>query len=168
MIQTAHVAVFTDVHIFRGALLTGRRRVSDFLNDRMSQYLELEDVQVFSVLKPSRPIREMQSAYLRKRNILLVAILREEFRDPSARFFAYVEKVAWPGILYVGPYEVHGTLFFQSKKESQGPLVRPGEIFVPVAQATVHSLLNPAVKVRAPTVLIREEAFSAFYYEEAE
>ncbi len=168
MIQTAHVAVFTDVHIFRGIILTGRRRVSDLLNDRISQYVELEDVQVFNVLRPSRPIRKMDSAYLRKHNFLFVAILREEFRDPSARFFAYVEKVAWPGILYVGAYEIHGTLFFRSKKESQGPLVRPGETFLPVAKATVYSLLNPAIKLRAETVLVREETFSAFYYEEAE
>ncbi|MDQ7028900.1 MAG: hypothetical protein Q9O62_03545 [Ardenticatenia bacterium] len=168
VIQSAHVAVFTDVHIFRGIVLTGRRRVSDMLNDSMSQYIELEDVQVYSVLRPTRSVREMASAYVSKRNCLFVAVLREEFKDPLARFFAYVERVAWPGILYVGAYEIHGTLFFKTKQESKGPLVRPGESFLPVAKALVYSMLNPRVQVRAPVVLVRDGTFSAFFYEEAQ
>lgn len=165
MQNQANVGAVTAAHIFRGIIMTGSRRLSDTLNDQLSEYVTLRDVQVHRLTTPEEAIYTLPSAYLKKEHLRLVAILNEEINAPTERIYAYVERAQRFGVLFVDDFEVEGTIYLSGKDDAPGPLLREGDRFIPVTGATLRSAANPRVRIRAPTILVNHLALAGFHYE---
>jgi len=162
----AIVAAMTAYYIFRGRIVTGSKRLSDVLNDRLTDHVDIEDVRVYNLKSPQTPIDTPKTLYLRKREIEVIAILEEHIVDPSGRLYSYVERVKKPAIMYIHTYRVQGLMALRSKRESMGPLIREGDVFTPMIQAEIMSATNPHIRVKTPVALVNVNSFEAFSFVE--
>ena len=160
----AVVAAMTAYYIFRGRVVTGNKRLSDVLNDRLTDYVDIEDVRIYNLKNPQKPLDTPKTLYLRKREIEVIAILEEHIADPSGRLYSYVERVKKPAIMYIHTYRVHGMMSLRSKRESKGPLIREGDIFIPMNQAEIMSATNPHIRIKTPVALVNVNTFEAFSF----
>lgn len=166
MLNSSEVATLTDHHIFRGTIITGSRRLSDALNDTMSNYVEMEDVKVFSLMVPNKPSHTLDSVHLKKQRLLIVAIINEDIQQPTGRLYSYVEKVKRSSVVFVEGFQISGTMFFAGRGEGGTPFVSEGETFVPMTDATIRSVTNQRVRIRASTVLINLATIDGYFYED--
>lgn len=166
MLNSSEVAALTDHHIFRGTIITGSRRLSDTLNDTMTKYVEMEDVKVFALAAPNKPSHTSDSMHVKKRRLLLIAIIDEDIQQPTGRLYSYVEKIQRPSIIFVEGFQISGTMFFSGRGEGSTPFVSEGETFIPVTNATIRSMTNQRVRIRASTVLINLSSIDGYFYED--
>ncbi len=160
------IAAFTHNYLFRGVVLTGTRRLSDVVNDRITAYMEISEARVYNLTKPDKPVFTAAELYLKKERIEAIAILKEETFASTRRLYSFVPKERVPAMLFLRAIEIGGNIHKQSKRGATGPLSREGEAFIPVTDATLVSTLNPRVKVSAATVLVREDALDGYYLAE--
>ena len=165
MLNSSEVAALTDHHIFRGTIITGSRRLSDTLNDTMSNYVEMEDVKVFSLLVPNKPSHALDSVHVKKQRLLIVAIIDEDIQQPTGRLYSYVEKVKRSSVVFVEGFQISGTMFFSGRGEGSTPFVSEGETFIPVTDATIRSVTNQRVRIRASTVLVNLSSIDGYFHE---
>lgn len=162
----AQVVCFTTNYGFRGVVWTGKRRLSDNLNDRITEYVELADVRVYKVHDPKTVAHRVKELYLRKSSLVLVAILSEVIQTPTGRIYGYVSKRRHEAVLFLPSYEVRGTLHLSAKWQIHGPLAAEGEAFIPVTKASAVATFNPRVRVEAATILLHQSSIEAFYISE--
>lgn len=166
MQNSSEVAALTDNHIFRGTVITGSRRLSDTLNDTMSKYIEVEDVKVFAMTVPNKPSHSLSSVHLKKQRLQLIAIISEDIQSPTNRLYSYIEKVKRPAVVFIEGFHVSGTMFFTGRGESHAPFISEGEAFIPMTDATIRSVTNQRVRIRASTVLVNASLMDGYYYEQ--
>ncbi|HBY99210.1 MAG: hypothetical protein M5U01_27415 [Ardenticatenaceae bacterium] len=162
----AQVVCFTTNYSFRGVVWTGKRRLSDALNDRLTEYAELADVQVYKTHDPSTLVHKAKELYIRKASLILLAILSEVIQTPTNRIYGYVPKQRHAAVLFLPAYEVRGTLHLTAKYQVHGPLAGEGESFIPLTRASVVATFNPRVRVEAQTILVHQNLIEAFYISE--
>lgn len=167
-LNSASVVCFTEHYSFRATVLTGNKRLSDLLNDKSSDYLELSDVEVYRIIQLNAPVMHTKEFYLKKERIILVAILSEERGTRAGRLYSYVPRQRRPVVLMLSTFEVQGYIHLQSKWEIYGPIAREGDTFIPVTEAMATAVYNPKVNFKAPTILIHENALQGFYVQEEE
>lgn len=167
MLNSSQVAALTDYHIFRGTIVTGSRRLSDTLNDTMSKYVEMEDVKVFTLTVPNKPSHTLGSVHLKKQRLLVVAIIDEDIQQPTGRLYSYVEKIKRPAVVFIEGFQIDGMMFFSGRGEGSTLFVSEGEAFVPVADATIRSVTNQRIRIRASTVLVSLASIDGYFYEDA-
>jgi hypothetical protein len=160
------IAAFTANYLFRGVVVTGTRRLSDVVNDKITAYIEISDARVYNLSKPEKPIYNTSEFYLKKQRIVAIAILKEETFASARRLYSFVPKERFAATIFLRAFELRGFLHKQGTRGITGPLTREGELFVPVTDATLTSTLNPRVKVSASTILLREEELDGYYLEE--
>jgi hypothetical protein len=160
----AQVVCFTSNYSFRGAISTGKRRLSDTLNDRISDYVELVDVQVYNVHRPDTRVHAAPEIFLRKTSLALVAILAEVGTEAAkGRFYGFVSKARHEAVIFLPNYEVRGLLHLSGKYEVHGPLAVEGESFIAVTNAQATATLNPRLRLKADTILVRQNLIEGFY-----
>ncbi|MBA3534601.1 MAG: hypothetical protein H0T73_22005 [Ardenticatenales bacterium] len=162
----SHIAAFTHNYLFRGVVVTGTKRLSDVLNDRITAFMEIQDARVYNLARPDKSVFGASELYLKKQRVEMIAILKEEIYMTPRRIYSFVQKERRPAMLFLRSFELRGFIHLQGKHEMSGPLTREGELFVPVTEATLVSTFNQRVKISAPTVLLREAALDGFYIAE--
>lgn len=162
----AQVVCFTTNYSFCGVIWTGKRRLSDSLNDRITEYVELADVEVYKTHDPKTIVHKVSELYLRKSSLILVGILSEVIHTPTRRIYGYVPKQRHEAVLFMPAYEVRGILHLNAKYQVQGPLAAEGEAFIPVTKASAVATFNSRVRIEAGTILVHQKLIEAFYISE--
>lgn len=162
----AHIAVFTDHYLFRGIIVTGSKRLSDVVNDRITAYMTISNARVYNLQHPDRPVFSATELFLKKYRVEAVAILKEEVNQTPRRLYSFVQKERRPAMVFLRAFEIRGYIHLQGKHETMGPLTREGELFIPVTDARLSSTTHARVRVTAPTILLREESLNGFYIAE--
>lgn len=166
MENRAHVAVLTDTYVFHGTLPLpqGRRRVSDVLNNKLSDVVELNNVRVYLIADGETPRQELSSIVLRKQQILLVAILREEAGDVPGSPTEYVDKATARGHVFVGDIHVRGEIVFSGKQKADKYMLRENEWFIPIRRTVISS---DDLDIPADIVLVNNNRLVGYQYAES-
>ncbi len=163
--MSAKVICFTTDYSFKGAIITGRRRLSDLLNDRSMGYVELNDVEVCAVQFPDSSIRDTTAVSLHKKSLMLVAILSEEGQPAEQQLYGSVGKQRHDVVLYVQGYEVRGAMHLPGKQVTHRELVADAERFLPLVDAEAVASSNPLSWLRVTTMLVRGGAIDGVMVE---
>lgn len=159
------IAAFTANYLFRGVVITGSRRLSDVVNDKITAYIEISEARVYNLTKPEKPVYSAAELYLKKQRVVAMAILKEENFASTRRLYSFVSKDRFAATIFLRAFELRGHIHKQGTRGITGPLTREGELFVPVTDATLTSTVNPRVKVSASTILLREEELDGYFLE---
>ncbi len=161
-LNRSHIAVLNSNYLFRGLVVTGNKRLSDMLNDRLSPAIKLLDVRVYSLTDLATSIFAAPEFYIRRQQFDLFVILKEETSALTQRLYAYVPKERHQVTLYVAGFQVQGELHLKQKQDATGALGRESDLFVPITEATLVSVGNARLRFPAATIMVREAALDAF------
>lgn len=158
------IAAFNTSSLFRGLVVTGTKRISDILNDRLSPTIKMLDIRIHHLADLTKPVFSADEFFLRKERFDIYAILREERSVMTGRLYAYVPKERRPVTIFMSGFKIEGEIHLKASKTNNptSSLLREGELFIPVTDATLSHLHNPRLRLPAPTLLLRESALEAF------
>jgi hypothetical protein len=146
--------------IIRGELPTNQGRPLDILNNRLENFLILENAMSKSLHMAAEPFRLGQTR-LHKEHLLL-AVPRDEPRNLAAPIRGgWVEKRFARVAVGLGPLVVSGNLHFgQWESVTPDAIGRnaDGRAFLPATEARIRSLYLPDWAVEAPSALLARGA----------
>lgn len=167
--RAAHIAVLTDQYLYRGTIdLKGQRRVSDTLNDRMTDVIRLREATLYRYEQLDEPAATWSMLYLRKCRAHVVMILQEEASQFAAVAARHMEKARAPGSLFVAQFWVQGIVVFSGKVHAAGDVLREGELFIPIQKAVVKVATGEDADVHLPATvaLVNNETLISYQYDD--
>ena len=136
-------------------------RVLDTLNDAASDFLMLEDAQLFREEHREHSIATFSEVVIPKERILLVVIPRHEHEAPDKRRHARVDKRSSQGLFVVPRYSVRGDIHLTGlRDDSLYTLVTDLGGFFPVTNATIGCPSGKSIS--APVVISNKSKVDCF------
>jgi hypothetical protein len=152
---------FTSTHRFSACVMVGNRRLTDILNDRTTDYLEVHDVYVSRIDKPGEILGTYKLASLIKRYITFIIIPDEgnQFQDRAYPSFSKrIEDV----FLSVPSFEIHGKLEITGKLDLKAILAIGTTTFIPIIEGNAVHTHHPDISFSGPTLLANKVGIQFF------
>ena len=133
------VILVVDNHWLLGKLQTSDQRVLDILNDPQTDYLDLQDVKVFSSTNRQKCLSNLPTAIIPKESLHLLIIPTDKFEESrKKRIHRIVEKREWDVCMVAAGYFVQGKLHIKSHGyDARYTLTHVLGHFFPITDATL-------------------------------
>lgn len=157
--------LITHEHRFKAKVYTRGQRLLDMLNDRNTDFLQINDVEVFRYSAPEARVETFEEAVVRKEDLHLAIITREEHEAPTQRLFGFVQKVPYRVFITVPGYEVRGEIHL-GQKADRNPIailsMQAGRFF-PVTSAKTSQAWTGEVILESPVIMVNKNSLSLFH-----
>jgi hypothetical protein len=162
--QAAFVELITHEHRFEATVYTRGQRLLDMLNDRTTDYLGINDVEVHRYSAPEECIAAFPEAIIRKNDLHLVIITGEKHEAPVHRLFGFVQKIPYHVFLTVPGYEVRGVMHLAARRTPNpiAVLAREMGTFFPVTGATASQAWTGEDVLTCPVIMVNKHSLSLF------
>ncbi len=154
--------IFTGSHRFSVQIAIGNRRLADVLNDRMSDYLAVENVYVSRINNPGDIVGRFDKASLLKRHITFVVLPSEADGLSKEHKYNAFSKSTENIFLALPSFEVNGRLEIIGKFDLKAILTIGTTRFMPVFRGEAVNAFFPDVKFGGPVILVNKEAVALF------
>lgn len=157
----ASVVFYTDAHRITG-LINLRERLSEALNDPLTDYLELNDVRISKLVDPERRSVQWPSTVIPKNEIIIATLDIDHHESEKTRVDKLTQKADNQIGCVVGTIELYGTGHITNVSTARDVLMNQLPSFFPVTNAT---LLFPAAvdsRLETPLALANRAAIRAF------
>lgn len=149
---SAWVALYTPSHLVTGRIDPASRRLSDYLNDRVTSFVSVDNATYYDLLSQDAPPSTAVSLTLRKEAVQLV--VPEDAPDPLR---PRVRTDALSIVLGFAQFQVRGR--FHRQPGDSSLLVElfsnsATRTFFPVSDAKVRYLLNSQFDAQVPLALV--------------
>lgn len=163
--QATFVELITHEHRFKATVYTRGQRLLDILNDRTTDYLSINDVEVYRYSAPNDCVATFSEAIIRKEDLQLAIITGEKHEAPTRRLFGFVQKIPYHVFLTVPGYEVRGKIHLtrEQKAESVAVLSRETGTFFPITSATASQAWTGEDLLSTPVIMVNKRSLSLFY-----
>ncbi len=163
--SAAYVELITHEHCFKATVYTRGQRLLDMLNDRTTDFLQLNDVEVYRYSAPEDCIGTFEEAIVRKDDLHLTIITREEHEAPTRRLFGFVEKVPYHVFLTVPGYEVRGQMHLGQRHDHSPIAVLSQQMgrFFPVTGARASQAWTGEAILETQVIMVNKQSLSLFY-----
>jgi hypothetical protein len=159
--------ILTDSYRISGEVNLKGQPLLDTLNDKMSNFIRLENLYVSPVDDPTIFKAQLSIGFVRKTNIIAVILAREE--DGLARHTMYSMKADAPILfsLYasLSSFELRGGFKLSSPVDIENMLMQGIDAFVPVFRAELTLLSDPQIRFTGGAVLLNREYAHLFSIE---
>ncbi|MGD2145062.1 MAG: hypothetical protein PVH41_00035 [Anaerolineae bacterium] len=157
------VDFFTRYHRISGSVDVRSRRLADQLEDRTTDFIELEDAYVSRVEYPGDIIASQAVSVLRKETILVAVVAREEDGlTTSQSYGSYLGPHFQTAFLIVSDFEVQGYLRLWGKRHLRSVLTS-GKMFVTVQDGTMRYSGHPEVEFTGAIILVNRTRVEAIW-----
>jgi hypothetical protein len=146
------VVLFTQNYSISGGLFLREQRLSDFLNDRRDTTFMMRNTNVARLDQPAKIIGKTASSIIAKAGIVL-AFEPPQKTTPQSRYIKYPKR-KYDVFLALDGMEVHGQLNQAGPLDLRQAVTNLSESFLPITQATVTLVANPAIIIKRETVLV--------------
>lgn len=137
MIEHVTAVVCTHAHHIEGGLLIAER-LSEKLNDPNTDFIELHDARITSLLQDVDSAGSMWPiATIPKASILLATLDTQDHESPETRLYKFESKKKSYFGAIVGPFEVYGTGHLQFVDTPTRVLTDQLQSYFPVTNATI-------------------------------
>jgi len=154
--------VVTAEHFFRGVVRTHGQRLLDTLNDPTTDFLAMDDVEVFRACQNVRAA-QLPTAAVRKDHIGMVLVTTRRHEAPEKQANARREKRRFPAMLACLGYDIEGTVHLRGFADPVNALSHDFHDFFPVTEALVTHGGNRKLQLRVPVAMIKRDAVSMFH-----
>lgn len=139
------------------------RPLIDQLDDTTSSFLDLEDVYLSPITRPSELNQGFPAATLRKTAIHAAVLTR--FEDGLSRhqaYGSYLGNIPHDVLLITSRYQVRGRVLLPPKMQLQTVIVAGTTRFLLVSEATVTLTEHPEISFAGGAILVNMEQVTAF------
>jgi hypothetical protein len=152
----------TQEHLFKGTFSTDGQRLLDSLNDATTNFITMEDVEVFRASHNVRAAK-LSTASVRKEHIGIVLVTSGRHEAPERQVNHRRDKQQFSAFLTCFGYDVKGTVHLRGYADPVNALSLDFEPFFPVTQAVVSHGGNAGLQVKVPVAMINRDAVSLFH-----
>jgi len=157
------VDFFTRYHRISGGVDVRSRKLADQLEDRTTDFLELEGAYISRVEHPGDIIASHTVSVLRKENVLVAVVAREEDGLTSGESYgSYLGPHFQTAFLIVSDFEVQGRLRLWGKRHLRSVLTS-GKMFVTVQDGTMRYSGHPEVEFTGAIILVNRARVEAIW-----
>jgi hypothetical protein len=166
MLQETSSHLQADIHtqhaVYSGQVATRGQRLADFLNDPMTEIVEMRSVRISQVASSAHSM-ECEHVLLRKDSILL-AIPQGKYEAPQRRAYSYVEKERFPAHVTLPGRCLAGTMHLPPRTDDWALMVDKTTMasFIPITDVTV-SLAAAAEPISAKVVIFRRQFMESLF-----
>ena len=157
------VDFFTRGYRISGHVSTRTQSVGDMLNDRLTSYLEIEDVYIARISNPGDIIVTYAQAQLRKDNLLFAIVPGRESFSRATRSTSYYGKQRVPVWLSLPTVEITGELNAAGRTfDIEMFLAKSTGDHIGILNATARSSLYPDVTFSGEAFLVNKHVIDLF------
>lgn len=153
-LSLAKVIAFSERHLPVADIEIGSRRVSDVLNDSLSNHLTLSHVRINRSERLDESIATFDSVTVRKSVIQGLLILAEPIRAPHQRIANYVAKTPFRVGVLIPAFFIVGDIMIGGKIDPAVQVLEGPEPFVALTDAQVTLTSRAGAPIAVPTALI--------------
>ncbi len=163
----ASVVLITREHLIAATVTTAGKRVLDVLNDSLTDYLQVFDVQVFRDMEMQQPIATFPSVWVQKSALSMIILPEERHEAPERRLYNFVQKTPRHVFVIVPGYEVEGSLHLARSARAETTLTHDLGDFFPITQAKVVQVGSLLEATEVPVVIIHKPMMLLFSLDES-
>jgi hypothetical protein len=157
------VDFFTRGYRISGHVSTRTQSVGDMLNDRLTSYLEIENVYIARISSPGDIIATYSQAQLRKDNLLFAIVPGKESLSRATRSVSYFGKQRLPVWISLPTVEIEGELQVAAIKfDLEMFLTQSTGDYLAVLDATARAALYPDVTFGGEAFLVNKHRIDLF------
>lgn len=157
------VILLTASHRFQGEINTGGQRLQEVLNNSLSDYVQLDNAQIYTLANQTEMLHAEKRAIVQKPQLQLAVLGEQKHEAPVKRQNYRVEKSFHEVFCVAGSYEVTGLLHLPRYTiDTIAILARDLKIFFPLTEATVTYDVRARSTLNANVVLVNKSALSLF------
>lgn len=151
----------TQEHFFKGTFSNHGQRLLDSLNDTTTDFITMEDVEVFRASHNS-PAVELPKAAVRKEHIGIVLLNSDRHEAPEKQMNHRRDKEHFPAFLTCFGYDIQGTVHLRGYADPVNALTHDFALFFPVTDSVVTHGGNTGLQLKVPVAMINRDAVSLF------
>lgn len=156
------VDIFTGSHRFSAQISLGHRRLADLLNDRMTDFLPVENVYVSRVNEPGNIIGTLKNASLLKSQITFIVVPTEEDGLSKEHKYNAFSKSVENVFITLPSFEITGKLEIIGKFDLKAILAIGTTKFMPVFDGVARNSFYPDVQFAAPVLIVNKTSVALF------
>lgn len=149
-----NVVLLTPKHSIAGELSLSAQRLSDFLNDRRTSSINLQNVSVARLSDPGKVFQRHPLAIVPKA-MAVVAFEPPQKAIPYAkRLYGYVRKQTYEVFLILDGMDVRGTLHSSGDLDLHRILATTSDSFLPITKVTVTLHANERFVIEQDAIMV--------------
>ncbi len=153
---------FTSSHRFSASIVLQNRRLTDILNDRLTDFLHIKDVYVSRINNPGEILGTYKTATLLKPHITFVALPTEADGLSKEHKYNAFSKSTEEIFITLPSFEISGRLEIIGKLDLKAILTIGTTKFMPIFQGNAVNALYPSVAFSGPVLLVNKVAVELF------
>jgi len=154
--------IFTGSHRFSAQIPVGHRRLADILNDRMTDFLTVENIYVSRINEPGNIIGTLKSASLLKSQITFIVVPTEEDGLSKEHKYNAFSKSVENIFITLPSFEITGKLEIIGKFDLKAILAIGTTKFMPVFNGDAKNSFYPDVQFSAPVLIVNKASVALF------
>jgi hypothetical protein len=147
------IVLLTLNYSIAGGLFLHEQRLSDFLNDKRDTTILLRSASVARLDEPARILEKTPFSIVLKTGVVLAFEPPQKNAPPGRKFIKY-PKQKYDVFLALDGMEVRGKLNIQGPLDLRQAVTNLSESFIPITEATVSLIGNPALVIKQEAVLV--------------
>lgn len=157
------VDFFTQGYRISGHVSTRAKTVGDTLNDRLSSYVELQDVYIARVDKPGEIIVSYSYAQLLKDNLLFAIVSAEESFSKAGRSVSYFGKQRTKAWLALATFEIQGFFLMTGRSaDFEAYLAKGVDAYIPIQDGVAQLSGHPDISFSGEAFLVNRLQIDLF------
>jgi hypothetical protein len=162
--QEIPVALVTEQFIFLGNLATGGRRLQDILNDALTDYLSLRNVQISTTMEGDSVVQELTHATIVKESLLLGLLRQDAHEAPIKRQNYRVRRDFCEASIVIKTLCIHGAIHLpRASSQASAILSRDLKNFFAVTDATIMYGTGAEKVMTTSVVMVNKKMLSLFH-----
>ncbi len=162
--QEIPVALVTEHFTYLGNLAASGRRLQDILNDSLTDYLSLRNVQVSTTVDGSGVVQELPHATIIKENLLLGLLRQDGHEAPIKRQNYRVQRDFCEASIVLKTLRIHGAIHLpRASSQASAILSRDLKNFFAVTDATIVYGNDEQQATTTSVVMVNKKMLSLFY-----
>ena len=154
--------IFTSSHRFSAQINIGNRRLADVLNDRMTDFLSVQNVYVSRINAPGEIVGQYKKASLKKEHITFVVLPSESDGLSKEDNYNAFSKSSQNVFMALPSFEVTGQLNIIGKFDLKAILAIGTTRFMPIFRGNAENAFFPNVKFSGPVIVVNKQAVAFF------
>lgn len=154
--------IFTSSHRFSAQISLGHRRLADVLNDRMTDFLTVENVYVSRINEPGNIIGTLNNASLLKSQITFIVVPTEEDGLSKEHKYNAFSKSVENVFVTLPSFEITGKLEIIGKFDLKAILAIGTTKFMPIFNGNAKNTFYPDVQFTAPVIIVNKTSVALF------
>lgn len=158
------VALVTETYIYQGNLATGGKRLQDILNDSLTDYLNLRNVQITTSIDGESTVQELPNAAILKQHVVLGLLRLDSHEAPMKRQNYRVRRDFCEAAVVIHNWRINGSLHLpRVSSHASAILSRDLKNFFALTDATIINGADGDRTINTSVVMVNKHALSLFY-----